>query len=216
MRDPETSQPAKPEPSPNDTLRLTAGMPEDPHRTQPLPRGEYLRADSTVKLPLAELVPGSDQTQKLALPRLDPPPLAPRIEPIPESAGQTQKLALRPGPSKAFGWKLPLALGALAVLGGAAYLWFGRARAPLPPPFLVEATAPESVPKPESVPREVQVYLDQAKAGDARAMRMLGAMYYNGLNVPRDREKGLSWYRMAAEKGSDAARKELGNLEGGR
>jgi hypothetical protein len=192
-------------------------MPEDPHQTQPLPRGEYLRADSTVKLPLADLVPGADQTQKLAVPRLDPPlELAPRTDPIPESVGQTQKLAFRPEPSKAFGWKLPFALAALAVLGGAAYLWFGRAPASQPPPFLVEAAAPESAPRTESVPKEVQVYLDQAKAGDARAMRMLGAMYYNGLNVPRDREKGIHWYRMAAEKGSDAARKELGNLEGGR
>jgi TPR repeat protein len=36
-------------------------------------------------------------------------------------------------------------------------------------------------------------------------MRMLGVMYYYGLNVPQDREKGLYWYRQAAAKGSDVA-----------
>jgi TPR repeat protein len=47
-------------------------------------------------------------------------------------------------------------------------------------------------------------------------MRMLGVYYYNGLNVPQDREKGIYWYRKAAEKGSDAARAELNQIEGGR
>jgi len=42
---------------------------------------------------------------------------------------------------------------------------------------------------------------------------MLGVMYYYGLNVPQDREKGLYWYRKAAEKGSDVARGELNKLE---
>ena len=45
-------------------------------------------------------------------------------------------------------------------------------------------------------------------------MRMLGVMYYYGLNVPQDREKGLYWYRKAVEKGSDAARSELSKIEG--
>ena len=64
--------------------------------------------------------------------------------------------------------------------------------------------------------RDVQAYLDQAKAGDTHAMRMLGAMYTYGLNVPQDRENGLYWYRKAAERGSDAARIELGKLEAGK
>ena len=45
------------------------------------------------------------------------------------------------------------------------------------------------------------------------AMRTLGVMYYNGLNVPQDREKGLYWYRRAAEKGSATAKAELAQLE---
>jgi TPR repeat protein len=41
-------------------------------------------------------------------------------------------------------------------------------------------------------------------------------MYYNGLNIPQDREKGLYWLRKAAEKGSVGARAELSQIEGGR
>jgi hypothetical protein len=169
--------------------------------------------DGTLKLPLAELTPSPDQTQKMPLPKLDPPlVLTHQAHLVQEPAGQTQKLPLKPLPPKPWGWKLPLALalGALLVAGAAAYQFLGKAPVPLPPPFLTE-------PNPsESVPQAAKVYLEQAKAGDARAMRMLGAMYYNGLDVPRDREKGIYWYRLAAEKGSDAARKELSQLEGGR
>jgi hypothetical protein len=67
----------------------------------------------------------------------------------------------------------------------------------------------------ESVSPGAQPYLDKAKAGDVYAMRMLGVMYLNGLNVPQDREKGLYWYRKAAENGSEAARSELSKIEGG-
>jgi TPR repeat protein len=74
--------------------------------------------------------------------------------------------------------------------------------------------APPSTAK--SAPDAAQPYLDKAKAGDVYAMRMLGVMYLQGLNVPRDREKGLYWYRKAAENGSAAARAELSKIEGGR
>jgi hypothetical protein len=66
-----------------------------------------------------------------------------------------------------------------------------------------------------SLPAGAQAYLEQARKGDANAMRMLGVMYYHGLNVPQDREKGLYWYRQAAAKGSEAARSELNKIEGG-
>lgn len=208
MSDSETTRPAKPEPSPDATVRLAARVFDDPHQTQPLNRDKYVNADGTLKLSVADLAHTYDPTQEKAL-KLYEPPVQQRV---PESAGETQKLAVRPEPRKPMAWKLPLALalGALVVLGAAAYLIFGKGPAPLPPPFLAEA-APA-----ESVPQAAKVYLEQAKAGDARAMRMLGVMYYNGLDVPRDREKGIYWYRMAADKGSDAARKELSQLEGGR
>lgn len=157
-----------------------------PDATQRILPGTPQDPRSTVKMEtLPPLVAGSDQTQ-----RLPPPPLA---------AGS---------PAGRGGW-LWTALGgaaALAVLGGGGYLLFLR-----------KAEEPAAVPhiRPvEAVPPGVQTYLDQAKAGDAHAMRMLGVMYYYGLNVPQDREKGLYWYRQAAEKGSDAAREELAKLAG--
>jgi TPR repeat protein len=43
-------------------------------------------------------------------------------------------------------------------------------------------------------------------------MRMLGTMYYNGLNVQQDTREGIRWYRKAAAAGSVAARKDLEQL----
>jgi TPR repeat protein len=43
-------------------------------------------------------------------------------------------------------------------------------------------------------------------------MRMLGTMYYNGLNVPQDTKEGIRWYRKAAAAGSVAAAKDLEQL----
>jgi len=78
-------------------------------------------------------------------------------------------------------------------------------------------TAPVPVPLEEErveVPPALRSYHEKAEKGDAAAMRMLGAMYYNGLNVPRNEREGLKWYRKAAEAGSSAAAKELKALEG--
>jgi TPR repeat protein len=94
------------------------------------------------------------------------------------------------------------------VLGGAVFLVSSRGPALQAP--AARAAAPESE---AEVPGAARAYLDQAKAGDANAMRMLGAMYYYGLDVPPNREKGLSWYRKAAEAGSEVARTELSRLE---
>lgn len=124
--------------------------------------------------------------------RMEPPVLQPPEPPRPPAS--------RPG-RQWVAWGV-VALGAL---GGALYLFLPRSAAPAPP-----ARGPAAQ---EPVPPGVQVYLDQARAGDAHAMRMLGVMYYYGLNVPQDREKGLAWYRKAADKGSDAAREELAKLQ---
>jgi len=161
----------------------------------------------------------SDQTQKLTLSRMDEPPIRiQKVDQPAEAAGQTQQLPMVPDAPRPLGWKVPLAVGALLVVGAAAYLVFSRGPA-LPPPPAYLQTAPSSpsvAVTPEPVPPAAQAYVEQAKAGDTHAMRMLGVMYLNGLNVPKDREKGLYWYRQAAEKGSDAARAELSKIEGGR
>ena len=146
-----------------------------------------------------------DQTQKLVLPLTSEAPQRTQKISLPAgTAGQTQP-PRPPAPSRSRGWKLSLVLGGLIVLGGAVFLVSSRG------PMVQPAKA--RVATPEAIPSAVRAYLDQAKAGDANAMRMLGAMYYYGLDIPPDREKGLSWYRKAAEAGSEVARAELSRLE---
>jgi TPR repeat protein len=111
--------------------------------------------------------------------------------------------------AQGMGWKMPLLMGLLVIVGASSYLVLFRGQASK------VAMAPAKDTQPEAVPEAAKLYHDQAVAGDAHAMRMLGVMYYYGLNVPQNREKGLFWYRKAAEKGSDAARDELRKLESG-
>ncbi len=203
MSDPETLDPSSS--SPDDTVRLPAGLPASLGATQQLPVGNSMAA--------------ADQTLKLTRPRMDVPPI--RVQRVDQPAGaegQTQDQPLRPAAPKPFDWRWPLGLGALVVLGAAAFLVFSKG--PVPPSARSSAGPgagnPETTSTAGSLPPDVQAYLAQAKAGDTHAMRMLGAMYLQGLNVPKDREKGLSWYRKAAEMGSGAARSELNQIEGGR
>jgi TPR repeat protein len=76
-----------------------------------------------------------------------------------------------------------------------------------------ERTA-ETTHSPEPVPPTLRPYLAQAQSGDAKAMHMLAVMYWNGLNVRQDREKGLEWYHKAANAGSTAAQETLKSIEG--
>jgi TPR repeat protein len=186
-------------------VRLPAGAPApDPHplSTQKLSLDALLPGE-TQKLPRAALDEVQGRARKLVLPTPEDQPLRTQKLSLPaEAAGQTEPPPEGEAPAKGGGWKAPLGLAALALLGLVAYLLFSRG-----------AGAPPSAPvAPESVPPDAQAYFEQAKAGDAHAMRMLGVMYYYGLNVPQDREKGLYWYRRAAERGSDAARAELDKL----
>jgi TPR repeat protein len=64
----------------------------------------------------------------------------------------------------------------------------------------------------KNVPPALRPYYERAVTGDASAMRMLGTMYYNGLNVPQDAREGIRWYRKAAAAGSVAAKKDLEQL----
>jgi hypothetical protein len=153
-----------------------------------------------------------DQTQKLVIPRLDAPPIRRLpVDPPAEAAGQILNAPPPPQETRSIGWKWPAAIGLLVVLGAGAFLVLSRGIGASPTAYAVTA-GPASA----AVPKDVQILIDQAKAGDTRAMRMLGAYYLHGLNVPKDHEKGLYYYRMAAEKGSDAAKAELSQIEGGR
>ncbi|WLT32892.1 tetratricopeptide repeat protein [Geothrix sp. PMB-07] len=210
MPESEPHDPTQPGLSPDATVRLPIGVPEDPRATVPLKVGDYLSLDSTQRLPVGVPKPPADQTQKIALSRPDEPPLRTQRVAVPaEAEGQTQPGPVAPLVRKPLGWRLPAALVGLAALAVASYAVLTQRPTP-------QASRAEwAVTPPEKVPPEVQVYIDQAKAGDTHAMRMLGTLYLQGLNVPKDREKGLYWYRKAAEKGSDAARTELRQIEGG-
>ena len=82
--------------------------------------------------------------------------------------------------------------------------------------FFLDSTAPwlrlGAPPDPSEIPPALRTYYDQAGEGDASAMRMLGTMYYNGLNVRKNKPEGIRWFRKAAAAGSVAARKDLEQL----
>jgi len=78
--------------------------------------------------------------------------------------------------------------------------------------------APSSPAAPD-IPPSLRPYYDRAQEGDASAMRMLGTMYYNGLNVRQNSREGIRWFRKAvrwfrkaAAAGSVAAQKDLEQL----
>jgi hypothetical protein len=204
-------------PPPEPTVRLGAGTPGDPRSTQQLDISniisQHLDAGSTRHQAHPEPASSSEDTHKMPRPKLDDPPIrVQKVDQPAEAAGQTQRLPLRAEALRRFGWKLPLALGVGVVLLATAVLVVSRGRAPQTPVVPASVASPIAA---ESVAAGAQAYFEQAKKGDANAMRMLGVMYYYGLNVPQDREKGLYWYRQAAAKGSEAARSELNKIEGG-
>ncbi|MBS1783915.1 MAG: sel1 repeat family protein [Acidobacteria bacterium] len=80
--------------------------------------------------------------------------------------------------------------------------------------WFLRPPAPIQEPLPDKVPLPLQGYVDAAKLGDAKAMRMLGASYTYGLGVPVNKAQGLAWYRKAADAGDPAAVAEVKALEG--
>jgi hypothetical protein len=96
-------------------------------------------------------------------------------------------------------------LVAVLILGGVAASYL-RDR-PAGPPVV-----PSSAPEEKDIPPTLRPYYYRAQTGDASAMRMLGTMYYNGLNVPQNTAEGVRWYRKAAAAGSVAAQKDLEQL----
>ena len=54
-----------------------------------------------------------------------------------------------------------------------------------------------------------QDYLAAAKLGDSWAQMQVGKFYFNGWDIPQDREEGLMWLRKAAEHGDRDAKVSL-------
>ncbi len=199
---------------PDATVRLQAGPPappaEDPSATRLLPVGDPA-------LPIATQV-------LLAGVPAHPDPLDHSVDSRTIEIPPNQL----PSPTRK---GLPLwawaGVGALVLFLAAWGLWLlrpdllGGTREPEASAAETSESSPEAAPVPApleeervEVPPALRSYLEKAEKGDAAAMRMLGAMYYNGLNVPRNEREGLKWYRKAAEAGSSAAAKELKALEG--
>ena len=191
---------------PDATLRLQAGSPpvplDDPTATRLLPVGE----------------PAALETQRLSIgsPTLPAPQDLQTLEIPPD---QLPAPARKGAPIWAW-----VGLGALVLVLAVGSLWALRpdllglavheerkqaddSEPSASPTERAEPAAPE-------IPPAIRPYVEKADKGDAAAMRMLGVMYYNGLNVPRNEQEGLKWYRKAAEAGSKAAAKELKALEG--
>jgi TPR repeat protein len=92
---------------------------------------------------------------------------------------------------------------------GGDFWWLGRPSEPAP--ALAAKVAPVAL---EALPPEVRAKIREADQGDVQAMHHLAIWYYYGINVPKDRDRGLEWYRKAVAGGSDAARQELAQIEG--
>lgn len=121
--------------------------------------------------------------------------------------------AVNPDPQptrKPFPWKMLGGIAALAVALGVGGMLFLKPSKSSPveaspaaqPTAAVEPTAEEVAPA-------LRGPLAKAQGGDAKAMHLLGTMYYNGLNCPQNREEGLKWLRKAAEAGNKAAKSDL-------
>jgi hypothetical protein len=99
-------------------------------------------------------------------------------------------------------------VGILAIVFGL-FLWTR-------PDLLSSLTSPfRREPQTKKIPAVLRPYVERAKEGDTKAMRMLGTMYYYGLNVKMNQEEARRWFRKATEAGDPTAQNELQQMEAG-
>jgi len=214
---------------PEATVAMKAGtppLPQDWGATQVLPAGLHGEPPplATQVLPIgAPQVPEAGATQVLhtglpIAPQDGPPQsLPPDVRTIEIPSDQLPSAPRRGMPL--WGWAGITAV-LLGLAGGGLYflrpdlLGLGNSESnQQDAPSEAMATQPREEAAPDPPPA-LRPYFEKAEKGDASAMRMLGVMYFNGLNVPRDEKEGMKWYRKAADAGSKAAQKELKLLEG--
>jgi hypothetical protein len=108
---------------------------------------------------------------------------------------------------------ISMAIGFLLLVIGGIYFAFLKtpSKTNFPLVILPSQTGAPSLP----VPADMQGTLAQAKAGDSKAMHMLGVSFYYGLNVPQNKAEGLRWMRKAAEAGNEKAKADLRQMESG-
>ncbi len=199
---------------PDATVRLQVGPPpppaEDPSATRMLPVGDPALPIATQMMPTGAPAQPDPQDRPRDARTLEIP-----ANQLPSPTRKGMPVWVWAG------------VGALVLLLAAGGLWMlrpdllGGTSEPEASAAETSESSPEAAPVPApleeervEVPPALRSYHEKAEKGDAAAMRMLGAMYYNGLNVPRNKREGLKWYRKAAEAGSSAAAKELRALEG--
>ena len=124
----------------------------------------------------------------------------------PAEASKTPSPLPRPEPHRGSG--IVAWVASVVLLTGGLTWWFLRSGS--------STTKSVQVPEPvaDSVPPSLQPYLDAAKNGDPKAMRMLGASYTYGLGVRINKTEGAAWYRKAAEAGDATAAQELAEAGG--
>jgi len=179
--------------------------------TKPLP---VVAAEPVNPISPEKQIP-EDSTQAIPK-RVDTGPLAPVTTPASRYKTVAQNIEPRPAPAPlpAWIWALVGGAGALVLAGG---LFILRQRLATPAANTQDTpaserpttAAPEAGVPEEDVPIALRSYLEKAKAGDDRAMVMLGVMYTQGLNVSKDPKKGRQWYDKAAEKHNKVAEKWL-------
>lgn len=158
-----------------------------------------------------------------------PPPIDPNLDPlatvslkagVPQDPYGTVRIS-SPGvglnlpgtpPLRRRAW-LPWVIGGVAAAGITLGVWLWSSHAPETTQEVVALPSPPAAL--ESLAPEVRALVKEADGGNVHAMRTLALWYYYGLNVAKDREKGLVWYRKAAAAGSSAARQELAQIESG-
>lgn len=122
---------------------------------------------------------------------------------------------LPPAPTKASPAWMWFAGGAALVGLGLAALWLAGDGTPSPRPRPLEQAEPTLETSASDAPAALQPYLERARRGDTKAMRLLGAAYTYGTHGKVDRAEGLKWYRKAAEAGDRTAQEELRQIGGG-
>ncbi len=143
--------------------------------------------------------------------KLQTKPIASPVKPVSHARIPMAAQAI-PTDSSSKIW-IPVAIGILLLITGGIYFAFFRTslKTNLPIVALPSQTAEPSLP----VPAGMKSTLAKAKAGDSKAMHMLGVSFYYGLNVPQNKEEGLRWMRKAAETGNEKAKSDLQQMESG-
>lgn len=217
-----------PRPSEDPTrLPVAASIPPPMEATQRIPAQVPIKDEHPSLATNPGLVPLPDLTDSAPSPATDALPSPTRmpdaitLHAAPDASPEPAPVAPRKAPM--WPWFLGGMVLMVALVGGFLLVAF-RPRGDQHPSPKETTPAPQAQGNPQpgsatpqgapEAPQELKPYLDKAAGGDTKAMRMLGAFYTYGLNVPANREEGLRWYRKAAEAGDATARQELQQLEG--